>query len=363
VAAPNRVTMLQCGIAVVCLTVKKLGHPDVQCAPNHHPARSNHTIGHPLTEPHPPNGGVGKGRRHEMEATRGDLLALLTDFGPQPVDLSLHDAAPVHHTCWWTPPPPSDCWVSAKVRSAIGGIGDGGSTARPEQGHHFFSVLAAQYATLIDGDQTYMRTHEEGSTAGELKTEQRSVAEDAAYTGAEQGWPVRDAMRLHSVWFEPAHGVQRPTRARSGRSRTWAAAPRFHRRRFSPRWCASRQCPSSATRSACADKESSRTTRIRLMAAALSLYHFSRVRLAMVGCRQSAVRLWIGWVARRSRGPSYRPHGPMESVDGFGGAQKSAQVVAGVRGVQRTAHARRRFWRPGFILGGKVTCTAGIALV
>jgi hypothetical protein len=46
-----------------------------------------------------------------------------------------------------------------------------------------------------------MRTHEEGSTTGELETERRSVAEDAAYTGAEQGSPVRDAMRLHGACF------------------------------------------------------------------------------------------------------------------------------------------------------------------
>ena len=87
VAAPNRVTMRQCSIAVVWVTVKKSDHPDVQCVPNLYPARSNRTVGNPFTAPLPSNGEVGKGRRHELEATRGDLLALLSDFGPQPVDL------------------------------------------------------------------------------------------------------------------------------------------------------------------------------------------------------------------------------------------------------------------------------------
>jgi hypothetical protein len=75
--------MRQCGIAVVWVTVKKSGHPDVQCAPNLYPARPHRTVVHPLTAPHPPNGEVGKGRRHELEATRGDLLApFATPDGP-----------------------------------------------------------------------------------------------------------------------------------------------------------------------------------------------------------------------------------------------------------------------------------------
>ena len=121
VAAPNRVTMRQCSIAVVWVTVKKSDHPDVQCAPNLYPTRSNRTVGHPLTAPHPSNGEVGKGRRHELEATRGDLLALLIDFGPQPVDLkSSRCSTRTPHML--VNSSPSDCWVPAKVRSAIGGI-------------------------------------------------------------------------------------------------------------------------------------------------------------------------------------------------------------------------------------------------
>jgi hypothetical protein len=71
---------------------------------------------------------------------------------------------------------------------------------------------------------------------------------------------------------------------------------------------------------------------------------------------------WLGG-EEVARSIIYTPwaHG-VDSMDGFGGAQ----VVAGVRGVQRTTRGGGSGDPDFFFLGGgggEVTCTAGIALV